>query len=241
MKQESAGYPSDVTTPEKKADYIRNYKQKENINLHPALIVKNPGCKATAKLVLNSFRGKFGENLHKPTTTIVYTAADLFNIFSNKLLDIRQIRICNEESLVIVHQNLKENKPDNSRVNIFVAAFTTCHARLKLYEYLENLQHQVLYFDTDSVVYSHQPGQPDITPGNYLEEMTDELEGDHTVEFTSVHTVEFTLLGSKNYGYITNAEKKCCKVRGFTLNVQGSRQLNYDVMHQNLLDEIQDR
>jgi len=113
-----------------------------------------------------------------------------------------------------------------------VAAFTTCHARLKLYEYLEKLQHQVLYFDTDSVVYSHQPGQPDITPGNYLGEMTDELEGDHIVEFTSA--------GPKNYGYITNAEKKCCKVRGFTLNVWGSRQLNYEVMRQNLLDEIQD-
>ena len=113
-----------------------------------------------------------------------------------------------------------------------MAAFTTCHARLKLYEYLHLLQHQVLYFDTDSVVYSHQPRQPDITPGNYLGEMTDELEGDHIVEFTSA--------GPKNYGYITNAEKKCCKVREFTLNVRGSRQLNYDVMRQNLLDEIQD-
>jgi len=185
IKQESAGYPSDVTTPEQKADYIRNYKQKENISLNPTLIVKNPGRKATAKLMLNSFWGKFQENLHKPTTTIVYTAAGLFDIVSNELLDIRQIRICNEESLEIVYQNLKENEPDNRRVNIFVAAFTTCHARLKRYGYLEKLQHQVLYFDTDSVVYSHQPGQPDITPGNYLGEMTDELEGGHIVEFTS--------------------------------------------------------
>ena len=31
----------------------------------------------------------------------------------------------------------------------------------------------------------------------------------------------------------------CCKVRGFSLNVQGSRQLNYDVMKQNLLDELE--
>jgi len=99
-------------------------------------------------------------------------------------------------------------------------------------EYLEKLQHQVLYFDMDSVVYSHHPGQPDVTPGNYLGEMADELEGDHIVEFASA--------GPKNYGYITNTEKKCCKVRGFTLNVWGSCQLNYDVMRQNLLDEIQD-
>ena len=105
-----------------------------------------------------------------------------------------------------------------------------CHAWLKLY--LQLLQHQVLYFDMDSVIYSHKPGQPDITPGNYLGEMTDELEGDHIVEFTSA--------GPKNYGYITNAEKKCCKVRGFTLNVRGSQYLNYEVMRQNLLKEITD-
>jgi len=221
-----------VTTPEQKAEYVRNYKQKENISLTPSSIAKNPGRKATAKLMLNSFWGKFGENLHKPTTRIVYTAADLFNIVSNELLDIRQIKICNEESLEIVYQNLKENEPDNGRVNIFVAAFTTCHARLKLYEYLQLLQHQVLYFDTDSVIYSHKLGQPDITPGNYLGEMPDELEGDHIVEFTSA--------GPKNYGYVTNAGKKCCKVRGFTLNVRGSQYLNYEVMRQNLLKEITD-
>ena len=221
IKQESAGYPSNVTTPEQKAEYVQNYKQKENISLTP-LIVKNPGRKATAKLMLNSFWGKFGENLLKPTTQAVYNAADLFALVSNELLDIRQIRICNEESLEVVYQNQKENQPDNGRVNIFVAAFTTCHARLKLYEYLQLLQQQVLYFDTDSVIYSHQPGQPDIIPGNYLGEMTDELEGDHIVEFTSA--------GPKNYGYITNTGKTCCKVRGFTLNVRGSQQLNYDVM-----------
>jgi len=62
--------------------------------------------------------------------------------------------------------------------------------------------------------------------------MTDELEGDHIVEFTSA--------GPKNYGYITNTGKTCCKVRGFMLNVRESRQLNYDVMRQNLLDEIRD-
>ena len=140
IKQESAGYPGNVTTPEQKADYIRNYKHKENISLNPSSIAKSPGRKATAKLMLNSVWGKFGENLHKPTTTIVYTAAGLFDIVSNELL---------------VYQNLKENEPDNGLDNIFVAAFTTSHARLKLYEYLHLLQHQVLYFDTDSVVYSH--------------------------------------------------------------------------------------
>ena len=48
-------------------------------------------------------------------------------------------------------------QPDNGKVNIFIAAFTTCNARLKLYSYLEQLQQGVLYFATDSVIYTVKP------------------------------------------------------------------------------------
>ena len=61
--------------------------------------------------------------------------------------------------------------------------------------------------------------------------MTDELEGDTITEFVSG--------GPKNYGYKTANGKVCCKVRGFTLSVHGDRQLNYDVMKSNVIDEVQ--
>ena len=163
IKQESAGYPNWCNTPEDKARYVQQYQQKEGIALDPTMIQKNPGRKATAKLMLNSFWGKFGENLHKPTTQVVYNATQLFDLVSNPFNDIRQVRIANDEALEVVHAELKDNQPDNGRINIFVAAFTTCWARLKLYSYLEQLKQQVLYFDTDSVIYSHKPGQADVT------------------------------------------------------------------------------
>ena len=88
--------------------------------------------------------------------------------------------------LEVVYSNLRENQLDNGRVNIFIAAFTTCWARLKLYSYLEQLQQQVLYFDTDSVIFSWKPGQPDIPLGDFLGEMTNELDdGDYIIDFTS--------------------------------------------------------
>ena len=231
IKQESAGYPAWATTPADKAQYVQQYKQKEGIDLDPNLIVKNPGRKATAKLMLNSFWGKFGENLHKPTTEAVHTAHHLFALVSNPFNDIRQVRLSNNDTLEVVYANLKENQPDNGRVNIFVAAFTTCHARLKLYSYLEQLQQRVLYFDTDSVVYTARPGQHEIPLGDYLGDMTNELDDDDFI-------TEFTSAGPKNYGYKTKNGKVCCKVRGFTLKFRGAQQLNYDVMRQNLIDEI---
>ena len=48
----------------------------------------------------------------------------------------------------------------------------------------------------------------------------------------------FLLRGPKNYGYRTQRGKVECKMRGFTLNVRGSQQLNYDILRQNVLDEL---
>jgi len=231
IKQESAGYPAWCNTTEDKTSYVDQYQQKEGIALDPTMIQKNPGRKATAKLMLNSFWGKFGENLHKPTTEAVYSAAALFASVSDILHDIRQVRIVNDDCLEVVYTNREDNQPDNGRVNIFVAALTTCWARLKLYSYLKQLQQRVLYFDTDYVIYTTKPGQTNSQLGDYPGEMTNELDyGDFINEFTSA--------GPKNSGYKTQQGKVCSKVRGFSLNVRGSRQLNYDVMRQNLLDEI---
>jgi len=51
--------------------------------------------------------------------------------------------------------------------------------------------------------------------------------------------MEFVSGGPKNYGYKTKKGKIECKVRGFRLNSEGKTQLNYVVMRQNVLDEIQ--
>ena len=142
----------------------------------------------------------------KPTTEAVQNAHHLFALVSNPFYDIRQVRLSNDDTLEVVHANLKDNQPDNGRVNIFIAAFTTCHARLKLYSYLEELQQRVLYFDTDSVIYTTKPEQPRIPLGDYLGEMTNELNDNDVI-------TEFTSAGPKNYGYKTRQGKVCCKVR----------------------------
>ena len=53
IKQESAGWPSWCETLEDKREYILRYQQKEGIRLDISQISKNPGRRATAKLMLN--------------------------------------------------------------------------------------------------------------------------------------------------------------------------------------------
>ena len=98
--------------------------------------------------------------LGNSTTVTVQVPSHLFTLIADSALDIRTLRLCTDDILEAVFNSVKENVVKGTKTNIFVAAFTTCHARLKLYESLDTLQKQVLYYDTDSVVYKWRPGQP---------------------------------------------------------------------------------
>ena len=52
-KQESSGYPSDVTTESQKTEYLIDYEKREGIQLDPTKITANPGRKQVAKVMLN--------------------------------------------------------------------------------------------------------------------------------------------------------------------------------------------
>ena len=90
---------------------------------------------------------------------------------------------------------------------------------------------QVLCYDTDSVIYTWKAGQTEIELSDYLGGTTNEHDNGNFI-------VEFISAGAKNYGYRTKNGKVVCKVKGFSLNVRGAKQLNYDITRQNILDEI---
>ena len=231
LKQESAGWPSWCETPEQKNAYLQQYKEKEGITLEN--VAKNPGRKQVAKLMLNSFWGKFGERTNKSKVLQLKQPHELFNILTDGANHVQSLRVCTDDILEVVYQQIPENDPPNPKTNIFIAAFTTCHARLKLYSYLHRLKEQVLYYDTDSVIYTWRPGQPHIETGDFLGEMTDELDGDTIKTFVSG--------GAKNYAYKTVEDRYVCKVRGFTLNVRGREKLNYKSMKNHIKTTLEQR
>ena len=86
--------------------------------------------------------------------------------------------------------------------------------------------------DTDSIIYKHAPGQPQLSTGAYLGQFKNELDTGDTI-------IEFATAGPKNYGYVTRQGKVECKVRGFSLNARGQEQLNFDILKRNVMDELQ--
>ena len=168
--------------------------------------------------------------MNRPSTVTIKEPAQLFNILSDTTKQISTLRLCTDDILEAVYTHVDDNAPKGTKNNIFIAAFTTSLARLKLYESLDLLNQQVLYMDTDSIIYKWREGQPSIQIGDYLGQWKDELNGDVITEFVSG--------GAKNYAYQTCGGNSVCKVRGFTLNVRGSAILNFQSMKQNILHEL---
>jgi len=225
IKQEASGWPP---WPQ----YLRDYFEHEGIQLEYNNIKKNPGLRTLAKMMLNSMWGKFGQRLNKTQLQEFDDPKAFHNFLDTSTLDVCHVSVMNDQMIEVLYQYQKEDIPVSPNLNIFVACFTTCWARLRLYEALQLLGERVLYYDTDSVIYLEEPGQPSPVLGDYLGEFTTELDNDDYI-------VEFVSGGPKNYGYKTKKGHVECKVRGFRLNSEGKTQLNYSVMRQNVLDEIQ--
>lgn len=146
--------------------------------------------------------------------------------------DIRYVSPLTEEWVEVHFKKEHDDRGISPNLNVFVVAFMTCWARLRLYQALEPLDECVLYFDTDLVIFLRQMGEPQPVLGKYLGDLKYEFEGDNVI-------VEFCSGGPKNYGYRTWQGHTVCKEREFSLNSKGSGQLNYQGLHQNTLDELQ--
>ena len=149
-----------VKTDGDKETYIQDYHTNQGILSDKDKIEKYPGLRAIAKLCLNSLWGKFGQRTNMGKTEIVNDKEKFFKIvFNEKYDNIDWIDIGDEK--IQVSYTIKDKYVENDfNTNLAVASFTTSSARLRLYEALDKLQHQILYFDTDSVVYKYNDKAP---------------------------------------------------------------------------------
>ena len=231
IKVEASGWPEGVETEEAKQRYIQDFLEHEGIELEYDKIKENKGLRTLAKLMLNSMWGKFGQRLNKTQVQTFDDPQAFHRFLATNTIEVKHVSVKNEDMVEVHYQYQNEDIPVSPNLNIFVACFTTCWARLRLYAALEKLGERVLYYDTDSVIFYTDEGQANPVLGHYLGDFTNELKGDDYI-------IEFVSGGPKNYGYTTKNGKVECKVRGFRLNSEGKTQLNYNIMRQNVQDEI---
>ncbi|MCP4051885.1 MAG: hypothetical protein GY739_02270, partial [Mesoflavibacter sp.] len=198
LKQQSSGWPAWVKTDQDKDQYVQQYEEKEGIRLDPTQIVKNAGLRSIGKLSLNSFWGKLGQRCEVMSRQFFTNPKTFFDVVLDPTNEVGEIRFMGEKAMMATYKkksDFAESLPNTSTV---IAAFVTAYARLKLYSYIEKLGDTVAYFDTDSVVFIETNGEPKVETGDFLGDMTDELEGPYG---PGSYISEFVSAGPKNYGY----------------------------------------
>lgn len=154
IKQEASGWPEECTKEMEKLRYVGEFYAEEGIRLDYNKIEKNPGLRLVAKLLLNSFWGKMGQRENQLKTKIVHNPEEFFNMMCDTSIEICNILPVNDQTLIVNFEYREETFDILPTVNVCIAAYVTAQARLKLYSYLEVLDRRVLYYDTDSIVFT---------------------------------------------------------------------------------------
>jgi hypothetical protein len=223
IKLETSPWQDDFETED---EYRKAVKEKLGIELGE--IENNPGKRAVAKSCLVNLWGKFGQRQNMGSTEYVTDVKRFYEILLDDRLDKIQINDINDTMLQISYKYKDYYVENDFNTNIFIAAFTTANARLRLYETLDKLGEVVVYYDTDSVVYIDD-GKNTIKTGCLLGEWTDELGKD-------VWIVDWLSTGPKSYCYKTNTDKVVCKIKGFTLNYETSKKIDSNSIN-NILEK----
>jgi hypothetical protein len=120
---------------------------KENLGIELGKIENNSGKRAVARICLNSLWGKFGQRQNMGATEYVTDIKRFYEILLDEddRLDNIHFNELNENMLQIDHKYKDCYVENDFNSNIFIAAFTTANARLRLYEMLDILGKSVLY------------------------------------------------------------------------------------------------
>lgn len=237
VKVEASGYPEWVKNETDKDKYIQQFLENESILLNKEQISKNAGLRTLGKALLNFLYGKFGQRVDKSMKYIASKRNQITELLSNENVEVQSMTQLTDESVLFTYKYLKEANPEQGYVNVSIAAYTTAHARCILYKYLDMLKERVFYFDTDSILFLSKDGDEMPETGDYLGNMTNELEQYGPNAYIS----EFAAGGPKNYGYKvrmndeSEEEKIVCKVKGIRLNYMNSRIINFETIKNLLL------
>ena len=162
----------------------------------------------------------------------VTEVSEIYDILLDDKLDNTNFQFINDDMVQMTY-NFKDQFVDNSKsMNIYIACFTTSHARLMLYDELDYLQEKVLYFDTDSIIYIDD-GTKNVITGDMLGEMTDELSGKGITNFVST--------GPKSYSFKYGDNEQKSAIKGFTLNHENGNILNHDSLTKIVKKQLRDR
>jgi hypothetical protein len=152
-------------------------------------------------------------------------AVRFHSLMSNNDVDIQMFEsLDNDRTMFVAYTDKSHILQPNKRGNPIIASFVAMWGRLELLKELQKLGERVLYFDTDSIVFTAGPGEYRPEIGAKLGEWTDE-----TVEKfgPTVEIVEFVANAPKSYAERYSNGEEMVKIRGFTQTLASRDSVNF--------------
>lgn len=268
IKIECGGMPKYIKNDQDWDEFHKYHLQNLGIDLEREKMSKNSGKKQLAKMMLNSLWGKFAENRvylkHMKIDQSKSSSKTTYECLEN-LVMANEVELHSERQvspgnfmMIIKPLNKKYDRNRAMKTNLTLASFVTSWGALTLWEEMNKLGDRVLYHDTDSIVYEHNPSLYNIPEGRYLGEWEDETGGSPIVKFVSIgpKTYSYAYLGNSEILTDANLDKHNdlgndtwinetqniltplvykSKCKGFTLNAYNSMQINFKSMQELLL------
>ena len=229
-KTEASGWPQNLNTPEAQEQFIAEFYAREGVQLDAQNMQLNPGKRFIAKLMLNSLWGKLAQKHNLTTTSIVTNQVDMRKILLDADKAIDSVYCPTASHMVICWHWVDEDNARAGQTNLAVASFVTAYGRHTLLNILEEIEQvrtgRVLYFDTDSVIFIEKQGDPVIPTGNFLGDLTDEVDPGWVCDL-------FACGGPKNYLVrLRKDEQTKIKIRakGLVLTSEANQIINVDSM-----------
>ena len=240
MKQESSGVPKycyddqGVVDADKLNTYIDEYHRHEGVKLDADKIKYNPGQRTVMKALLNSLWGKLAQNENTTVVSFIDSLDALLALVNDHSITVTSLDFISDNVARTTHRK-EASLITLANRNVVIASFVTAYARLELFEVLQKLGKNVVYYDTDSVIYIENVNEEaPLETGNYLGQLTDEL----AAKGCSEKWIEqFCTTGPKAYSYRTNEYRdergylqrdEKVHVKGFSLKGDAKKAITFD-------------
>ncbi|KAL3115609.1 hypothetical protein niasHT_011958 [Heterodera trifolii] len=226
---ESSGFPEGVSSVVQKQRYADEYRRIYEVDIELENVKKNPGLRFIAKLMLNSLWGKFSMRNELGANKVITRPQEFFSLLFDHKIELSAIVPFSDQALRVLYKPKKNFVSEHTTSNIVISLWTTSCARLKLHDYMVQVDQRedsdLLYTDTDSVVVLHKRETTPLETGEFLGQMSE--------EYLDYDIKTFICGGAKQYAFRmrhkrTNELEFVQKIRGITFDVNNSKALQFD-------------
>lgn len=242
IKLEASGWPVWCVSESSRAQYIQQILDTDGIQLDPDKIAVNSSYRSLSKLLLNSLWGKLTQRDNLKQTDVIQDVHDLYDLLYSPLVEVSDVYFPNIQTAWVCWQ-FKENvipltKTSSKNLSLTTGAYTTAHARAMLFNELKQLGTNILYCDTDSIIYVEELGMqysPNI--GSSIGQLTNEIS-----EYgQDAYIEEFVSIGPKSYSLrIKNGMNdviEISKCKGFQCKGAEKKLLNFDNFKKMIMED----